>query len=558
MNYSHISFLLLLGAIYLHLLGGVQIIDDKIIFYYNNGDTANSTAYAAELLTQLRTQLAASGNEVHGIPRTRPPTDIPLRERFILVELQTGGRENVTVILDAAYVWVVGYILPTSDRPVLHYLNDLPVEFFQAFPIGEYTHEPLSFDGNYNALPDREATNLGHLDLNVAITNLYYGHDQPRAMLVIIEMVAEAVRFRYIEERVIRSMEHYVPFTPDALARSLMNSWSALSQQIQWARDGVFRTAIQIQNVLHEFFQIQNVPESTSHAALALLLYTCENPRPITRTPFPVAVGADQWCDEPYGELTTNIIGRNGLCVDVKQDNYNDGDATMLWPCGNAQRNQLWTFKSDGTIRSNGKCLTTFSNPTSGNYVMIYDCDRATPEATTWYLSNVGTIINPISSLVLTAETSTPWTELTLAENNNSSRQAWSAGNYSQPTRNYISGFRGMCLQANGADANVGLADCVIDTKPSRQQWLLYGDSTIRQYTDSTLCVTSKGPNSWDQIILLECQGSENQRWTFMADGTILNPNARLVMDVKKSDVSLQEIILYPPTGNPNQKWLAF
>nr|GFA01807.1 ribosome-inactivating protein [Tanacetum cinerariifolium] len=134
--------------------------------------------------------------------------------------------------------------------------------------------------------------------------------------------------------------------------------------------------------------------------------------------------------------------------------------------------------------------------------------------------------MNPRSGLVIGAETSTHGTVLTVAKDNNSSRQAWSAGNYTQPTINYISGFLEMCLQANGANARVWLTKCVIGTVPS--------------------------------IILLKCQGWGNQRWTFMADGTILNPNAWLVMDVRRNDVSLQEIIMYQPTGNPNQNWLAF
>ncbi|GJT00375.1 ribosome-inactivating protein [Tanacetum coccineum] len=136
--------------------------------------------------------------------------------------------------------------------------------------------------------------------------------------------------------------------------------------------------------------------------------------------------------------------------------------------------------------------------------LMLY---RSVPEATKLFLYNAGTIMNPRSGL------------------------------------------------ANGANALVWLANCVIGTEPRQQ---LYGDRTIRLYSDRTLCVTSDGDDSLDSIILLKCQGSGNQRWTFMADGTILNPNSRLVMDVQNSDVSLQEIILYQPTGNPNQNWLAF
>ncbi|PWA55991.1 ricin [Artemisia annua] len=128
-------------------------------------------------------------------------------------------------------------------------------------------------------------------------------------------------------------MELYQNFIPDPMAISLENSWSHLSKQIQQLGvSGVFCTPIQIQNALNQAVQIGNVERALQQAVLALMLYICKNPKPIIRTPFPVAVGADEQCD-PYGEPTTNIIGRDGQCVDVNGDHYNDGDATMLLEC---------------------------------------------------------------------------------------------------------------------------------------------------------------------------------------------------------------------------------
>nr|GEY27201.1 ribosome-inactivating protein [Tanacetum cinerariifolium] len=548
--------LLVVAAIYLHL-GGVQADNkyDKNKFSYNNGQMPNIKAYI-KLLEELRDRLA-SGTDVHGILVTRPARNIPLQERFIQVELQNSGYQVITVIIDTVNVYVVGYLVSSPLAPILHYLDgDASEALRDALPNTTYIHRPLNFDGRYRSLPDRDQTPLGHGALNDAIRNLYYGQSQRSALLVIIQMVAEAVRIRHIEHLILRNMydERNPNFIPDTKAINLENSWDALSTQIQSScESGVFLREVRVQIAPDPSSQlrIRNVEESMALAALALMLYKTKPtairmPVPV---PVPVAVGADEQC--PYGEPTTNIIGRDGQCMDVKENQYGNGNPIILFPCGNAQRNQLWTFKSDGTIRSNGKCLTT-----SGNYIMIFDCDLA-PETTKWILHNAGTIMNPRLRLVIAAESSTPRTVLTAAVDSNSSRQAWSAGNYTQPTITYISGFLEMCLQANGENARVWLANCVIDTEP-RQQWAIYGDRTIRLYSDRTLCVTSDGHESVDSIILFKCQGSEAQRWTFMADATILNPYAQLVMDVRGSDVSLQEIILYPPTGNPNQKWLAF
>nr|GEV37835.1 type 2 ribosome-inactivating protein precursor [Tanacetum cinerariifolium] len=179
-----------------------------------------------------------------------------------------------------------------------------------------------------------------------------------------------------------------------------------------------------------------------------LMLYQC-NSKAIKML-VPVAVGAGEQCLD--GEPIVNIIERDRQCVYVKDEQYNNGNPIILCACENVKGNQLWTFKSNGTIRLNGKCLTTYGYA-SGNYLMIFDYDTAVPEATKWILYNAGTIMNPRSGLFIAAETFTQGTVLTVAKDNNSFRLAWSAGNYTQPTINYISGFLKILFNHNACVA---------------------------------------------------------------------------------------------------------
>nr|GEW48508.1 type 2 ribosome-inactivating protein precursor [Tanacetum cinerariifolium] len=263
---------------------------------------------------------------------------------------------------------------------------------WRGFPSINFTYSRLSFDGGYGSLEEREATELGHGALNDAIRNLFNEQltfdSKKRALLVIVQMVSEAVRIK-----------------------------------------------------------------CHASSSTGLMLYQC-NSKAIKML-VPVAVGAGEQC--PDGESIVNIIKRDGKCVDVKDEQYNNGKPIILCPCENAKGNQLWIFKSNGTIRSNGKCLTTYGYA-SGNYLMIFDYDTTVPEAIKWILYNAGTIMNPRSGLFIAAETSTQGIVMTVAKDNNSFRLAWSAGNYTQPTINYISGFLKMCLQANGTNACVWLA----------------------------------------------------------------------------------------------------
>ncbi|GKD56895.1 ribosome-inactivating protein [Tanacetum coccineum] len=244
-------------------------------------------------------------------------------------------------------------------------------------------------------------------------------------------LAEEAVKIRHIYHLILRNMYgQNQNFIPDPRAISMENGWSPISKQIQWS--GPMR-----------------------QAALALMLYQC-NPNAI-RMPDPVAdVGVDdEHC--PYGEPTTNIIGKDGQCVDVKNNQYNNGDPIILWACGNAQRKQLWTFKSDGTIRSNGKCLTTYGYA-SGSYIMIFDCDTAMPKATKWILYNAGKL--------------------------------------------------GMCLQANDTNAHVWLANYVLGTEPSLDCIILlkcqgWGDQRWTFMADDTILI----PNAW---LVMDVQNTDS------------------------------------------------
>nr|prf ricin E B [Ricinus communis] len=256
-------------------------------------------------------------------------------------------------------------------------------------------------------------------------------------------------------------------------------------------------------------------------------------------------------CMDP--EPIVRIVGRNGLCVDVRDGRFHNGNAIQLWPCkSNTDANQLWTLKRDNTIRSNGKCLTTYGYP-SGVYVMIYDCNTAATDATRWQIWDNGTIINPRSSLVLAATSGNSGTTLTVQTNIYAVSQGWLPTNNTQPFVTTIVGLYGMCLQANSG--KVWLEDCT--SEKAEQQWALYADGSIRPQQNRDNCLTTDANIKGTVVKILSCgPASSGQRWMFKNDGTILNLYNGLVLDVRRSDPSLKQIIVHPVHGNLNQIWL--
>nr|prf ricin D Ala chain [Ricinus communis] len=257
-------------------------------------------------------------------------------------------------------------------------------------------------------------------------------------------------------------------------------------------------------------------------------------------------------CMDP--EPIVRIVGRNGLCVNVRDGRFNHGNAIQLWPCkSNTDANQL-TLKRDNTIRSNGKCLTTYGYP-SGVYVMIYDCNTAatTADREIW---NNGTIINPRSSLVLAATSGNSGTTLTVQTNIYAVSQGPLFTNNTQPWVTTIVGLYGLCLQANSGQ--VVIEDSC--SEKAEQQWALYASGNINPQQRRDNCLTSDSNIRETVVKILSCgPASSGERWMFKNDGTILNLYSGLVLDVRASDPSLKQIILYPLWGHdPNQLILPF
>ncbi|KAM2913800.1 hypothetical protein COP2_044410 [Malus domestica] len=526
------------------------------ISFSTSGATSNSYN---TFIKALRAQLTNGATAIYDIPVLNP--SVPDSQRFLLVDLSNNGNNTITVAIDVVNASVVAY-RARAARP--YFLADAPDEALDIL-FNDTRGFFLPFTSNYIDLEkaaekSRDKIPLGLTPLHNAITSLWNQESEEAAvsLLVIIQTVFEAARFRVIEQRVRNSISSKANFIPDPAMLSLENHWLAISWETQHALNGVFSKSIQLRSTNNNLFLVDSVSSSIM-AGVAFLFYNCYAVTFPNIIKMPVNVVMGKEIDSEICAVqnrTTRISGLEGLCIDVKNGLDNDGNLVQIWPCGQ-QRNQKWTFQPDETIRSMEKCMTAYSTSSPKNYVMIYNCTTAVPEATKWALSTDGTITHRRSGLVLTAHEATQGTTLTIATNSHSPKQGWRVADDVEPTVTSIIGYSDMCLTANDDKSRVWMEYCV--PSKNQQQWALYSEGTIRVNSDRTLCVTSNGHNSSNVIIILKCELKRgDQRWVFKTDGSILNPNAELVMDVKNSDVYLRQIILYPYYGTPNQQWLPF
>lgn len=304
--------------------------------------------------------------------------------------------------------------------------------------------------------------------------------------------------------------ETYLP--TDAMI-TFEENWKDLSASIQESVGGVISPPLVLSNASNQEVTITSITPTLGRN-IALVLYVCDS------------------CTN-VREPTVRIIGRNGLCADVQDGFYDDGNPVILWPCKSTNyTNQLWTLMEDGTIQSQGKCLTAYRLEIQ-QYVMIHNCSTA-PEYSSnlWTIEDNGNIINKDSKLALSAFTGYSWSLLTLEQKSYSSSQGWSLTNTTEPVVTAIYSYKSTCMVASGNNT-VQVSSC---TDQSVQQWALYSDGTVRPSMSTTNCIKSKSSSDGKVLVHDVCDGGDTERWLFNHDRSVSDVNNKYVWEVNKDN----------------------
>ncbi|XP_050219341.1 ricin-like [Mercurialis annua] len=529
---------------------------DRMVIFTTSGATA---ATYRTFIRAVRNHLTRQEMQ-HGIPILPQFKNVPTNERFLLIQLANFAEQTITLAMNVSNVYIVGYC---AENHAYFFPPETPEAEEEIAPLFPRTDREFmtGLGVNYGDLErvanqNREQTQLGFTPLDTAIAHLHGlttnrtdNRNLARGFLVIAQMIAEAARFNLISTRIARSFSNAI--VPDPGMIQLENDWSTISTAIQQSNDdGVLPEPLLLRDPRGQPIEVTQVKELLT--VISLLLYPCKRPSQFSLLIRPVVpnFADDDVC--VTHQLTVRISGRNGLCLDVKSGIYSDGSPVVLWPCkSNTDVNQLWTFRKDGTIRSDGKCLTTFGF-VPGKYIMIHDCKNAVRDATRWKIRDDGTIINPKSGLVLSAESGRDGTTITVETNVYAARQSWLPGNNTQPFITTIVGLNYLCLQATGN--RVWLEKC--ENNKAGQEWALYGDGTIRPKQNQEDCVTNDAKEQGLVKLFSYNYASPAQRWVFDSDGVIWSLFYGMVLDVKDNDPSLKQIITSPFNGQDNQRWL--
>ncbi|KAJ4834571.1 hypothetical protein Tsubulata_028468 [Turnera subulata] len=552
-----------------------------------------------DLIGDMREGLAG-GYERYGTPVLRNPKQVPIDQRFLRAKLTSCNKIAVTLAIDVTTADVVGY----KARSTYYYSKDtLHLPFF--FPFKDTTAEvELGFNTTtYTGLEEAAAAKRGDIklsrpSLSDAIESLDASNSTSarpeiaRALIVVMQMVCEAARFRSFERRLNTISDGSSSFIPNAAMIGLEDNWIRLSTAIQQSYQRAFNNPFPIKRGNGELFYVDSVSDILK-ANLVFLKFSCL-PSPseslsscTTSNPLRQVITASDDDTNIYGgedlcpefEPTSRIVGRDGLCIVVQDSDPTDGNKIILDDC---RINHVWTFKRDGTIRWRDKCLTAIKNYTnrqapqqqssSNNnndqltikmITVIYNCSLEEYSITNqWNVTTDGSInifgLNDYLSLTAAAGQGTT---LTLEDTTLNSSQAWLPTNHYQPFRAALSDIRSAgFLRLKEGGGRVLVIERLRNGGKITREWGIYADGTIRPVSALHQCLTlTLGKVEIENRVVIEdCSGSYQQRWMFRSNGYLMNPASGLILSVRK-DGSVSTPIARKPLGKLKDRyWLPW
>ncbi|KAL7204480.1 hypothetical protein ACSBR2_017538 [Camellia fascicularis] len=224
-----------------------------------------------DFIEELREIVSRGTRTVNGLPVLKRESEVLVGNRFVLVGLING--DTVTLAIDVVNLYLVAF--SAADNKSFFFKDATTLQLDNLF-VGTIQTK-LSYTSNYDNLEQRSKARdqlpLGPTPLANAITSLWYGGSVAEPLLVVIQMVSEAARFKYIEEQVRKSITGKNTFTPKGLIVSMQNNWSAMSEEVLLSPDGEhFSKSVQLKDDNYEILTINDFTTLSRYTMIAILL----------------------------------------------------------------------------------------------------------------------------------------------------------------------------------------------------------------------------------------------------------------------------------------------
>ncbi|XP_062076288.1 nigrin b-like [Humulus lupulus] len=226
-------------------------------------------------MQSLRSDLS-SGTDSHDIPVLRSKDAAVGNNQFVYVQLFNPSI-SITFAVYALNSYVVAYQVDASGR--CYFFKEAPPKS-QSLLFNQCTTKvSVNLETNYVKLGGREKTRLGFkaLDKSLEVFKNFNSKEPTdvlcQNLLVVIQMVAEAARFKNIQQ-LMEWKGFESGFLPGGYIISYENKWEDLSKAIQQSKNGKFATPIQLLNEDYTPRNVSTVAEVQKDMGLLLNVAT--------------------------------------------------------------------------------------------------------------------------------------------------------------------------------------------------------------------------------------------------------------------------------------------
>ncbi|KAL6582011.1 hypothetical protein OROMI_006025 [Orobanche minor] len=209
--------------------------------------SATTTSYS-KLLRDVRDRVKDPTLKYGGtnIPVMAAPTN---PAKYLTIDLSASDGGKITIALSKNDLYVAGYLDKIDTKFRAHFFKDAPSDARNSlFPEATGANRlNMAFKSSYAdmeksaKIADRSKLGLGPLPLNKLINQVYGKKlDVPteaKFMLVAVQMLAEATRFKYIEDAILQNFRS--SYNPNPKAIELEKSWQKITIAIKNSTNGI-------------------------------------------------------------------------------------------------------------------------------------------------------------------------------------------------------------------------------------------------------------------------------------------------------------------------------
>lgn len=221
-------------------------------------DVGSATTTASEystVLTNLRDKVKDPKLNYGG--SNVPVMAKPSKVGYLLVDIiATEG--TITIAMSTSDLYLQGYADKFNGKARGHFFSDISKSVRTSiFPDVKDAKDTLVFpfdssyssmEGNRGAKMSRSQLGLGKNPLNKFVNQVYgkqpNAQNEAKLMLVVVQMIAEAMRFKYIENMVAENFDEY--YNPDPKATKLETRWQAITKGIKNSKNNVISPALDL------------------------------------------------------------------------------------------------------------------------------------------------------------------------------------------------------------------------------------------------------------------------------------------------------------------------